>query len=258
MKFKIFSDIANLTRFAAESFVEIGSRAIEEKGWFAVALSGGSTPKALYQLLASESFKNKIDWTKVFFFFGDERRVPPDDEESNFRMANENFFQLLRIPDENIFRWQTELGNAGKIAADYEQRIENFFELDVKPPAHAGGSDKKSPRFDLILLGMGTDGHTASLFPFTEAVKTGCVSGRSTVAVNYVEKLGETRFTMTFPVINNAANIIFLITGAEKAETLKEVLEGEYNPEKFPAQKVKPTNGNLLWLVDAEAARLLQ
>jgi len=241
---KVFSDIEELNNFAAEKFVETCRQSIEKGNQFSVALSGGSTPKALYQLLASDKFKARIEWNKVFFFFGDERNVLPDNKESNFRMANENLFQPLQIPGNQIFRWKTEEKDAEKIAEDYEAAIKSFFGLN---------KEKSFPRFDLILLGMGPDAHTASLFPFTEALH----ENEKIAVLNYVEKLQTTRLTVTFPVINNAENIGFLVAGAEKAEPLREVLEGEFEPEKFPSQKVRPSNGNLFWLIDEKAAALL-
>lgn len=240
---KVFPNSVELNFFAAEKFVEIANKAIEENGRFTVSLAGGSTPKSLYQLLASDKFKNQIDWTKAFFFFGDERNVPPDSEESNFRMANENLFEPLQISDENIFRWQTESKDAEKTAKKYEVSLTVFFDL----------SEDEFPRFDLILLGIGEDGHTASLFPFTEAL----TESKKNVAVNWVEKLNTNRLTFTYPMINNASNVIFLIGGESKAEALKEILEGEYQPEKYPAQAIKLKDGNLFWLIERQAARLL-
>lgn len=240
---KIFPNSDELNFFAAEKFVEIANKAIEENGRFTVALAGGSTPKLLYQLLASDKFKNQIDWKKVFFFFGDERNVLPDDDESNFRLANENLFAPLQINGEYIFRWQTELKDAEKVAEDYEVSVTVFFAL----------SENETPRFDLILLGMGEDGHTASLFPLTEALK----ESKKIVAVNWVEKLNTNRLTFTYPTINNASNIIFLVSGESKAEALKEIFEGEYQPEKYPAQAVKLNDGDLFWLIERSAARLL-
>lgn len=237
---KIAQDLSELNILAAEKFVSIGNRAIETNGRFTVALAGGSTPKSLYQLLASDAYKNRIDWKQVFFFFGDERPVLPTDADSNFRMATENLLKPLQIAEENIFRWQTELKDA---AENYEKTIKEFFDL----------SETEFPRFDLILLGMGDDGHTASLFPFTKAL-----TETSRIAVeNWIEKLETNRLTLTFPTINNASNIIFLIIGASKAEVLHEVLEGEFKGEKLPSQNVKPTNGNLFWLIDTDSARFL-
>ncbi len=240
---KIFPNSDELNFFAAEKFVEIANKAIEENGRLTVALAGGSTPKSLYQLLSSGNFKDQMDWTKVFFFFGDERNVLPGDAESNFRMANENLFLPLHISVENVFRWQTELRNTEKIAEIYEESAKFFFALNGDELA----------RFDLILLGIGGDGHTASLFPFTEALR----ETKKIAVANSVEKLATTRLTLTIPVINNAANVIFLVKGADKAETLQTVLEGKLQPEKFPAQSIKPENGELFWLVDEQAAALL-
>jgi 6-phosphogluconolactonase len=240
---KIFSNFNDLTRFAAEKFIEIGTDSIERRGKCSVALAGGSTPKALYKMLADDEFKDKIDWRKVYFFFGDERNVLPDDDESNFKMARENLLQPLNIDDKNIFRWQTELLDAKKIAEDYQKNIIEFYEL----------KEDEFPRFDLILLGMGDDGHTASLFPFSQALG----ETKEIAVANSVEKLDTIRLTLTFPVINNAANVIFLVKGADKAETLREVLEGKNEPQKYPSQSVKPREGDLYWLIESEAARLL-
>jgi len=242
---KIFPNSKVLNLLAAEKFIDIGKEAIKRQVVFFVALAGGSTPKSLYRLLASEPFKNQIDWQRIFFFLGDERNVPEDDPESNFRMINENLFEPLQIPQANIFRW-----NAGKkapeaTAKEYETAISWTFIEDEE--------ERTRPVFDLIILGMGTDGHTASLFPYTKALSE---SKRFAVA-NRVEKLDTTRLTLTFPVINNARNIMFLVSGAEKAETLKNVLEGEFEPEKFPSQNVNPHDGNLFWLLDEKAASLL-
>ena len=250
---KEFPDIESLNNFAAERFVEIAKESIEKRKSFVVALAGGSTPKSLYQLLASDKFKDKIDWSKVFFFFGDERNVLPEDPESNFRMINESLFERLQIPDTggfrwkdtNIIRWNTETKDVNEVAEDYETAIYVFFALD---------EEERFPRFDLILLGMGADGHTASLFPFTEALH----NTEKIAVANYVEKLQTTRLTFTFSTINNAANIIFLVAGAEKAETLKKVLQGEFQPLKFPSQNVRPKNGELLWLIDAQCGKIIE
>ena len=242
---KVFDSIEKLNRFAAEKIVEIAKQSIGERGRFTIALAGGSTPKSLYRLFAGDEFKNKIDWNFVYFFFGDERNVLPYDADSNFRMANENLFAPLQISDGNIFRWNTEAKDADIIVKGYETVLSVFFGLDEK---------NQLPRFDLILLGMGDDGHTASLFPYTKALNE---TVKIAVA-NPVEKLDTTRLTLTFPVINNARNVMFLVKGADKAETLKAVLEDEFQPEKFPAQAVKPVDGELFWLVEKEAARFLK
>jgi 6-phosphogluconolactonase len=251
---KVFPDIEELNRFAAEKFIEISKHLRRNEDRFTVALAGGSTPKSLYRLLASEKFKNRVDWKKVFFFLGDERNVLPDDEESNFFMAFQTLLNPLGISENQVFRWQTELEDAEKIAENYEQRLKDVFEINLNPPAIAGGSDRNLPRFDLILLGMGADAHTASLFPYTKALH----ETKKLAVANPVEKLQTTRLTLTFPAINNAANVIFLVAGAEKAEALREVLEGDFQPDEFPSQKVKLNDGNLFWLIDSQAAQLLQ
>ena len=240
---KTFPTIDQLNEFAAGKFAEIADLSIKERGKFSVALSGGSTPKALHQLLAGDKFKSVIDWRNIFFFFGDERNVAPDDEESNFRMAKETLFEPLNITADKIFRWQTELRDAKAIVENYRLKLRNFFEL----------KEENFPRFDLILLGMGDDGHTASLFPNTEALK----EFEKSAASNFVEKLSATRLTLTLPVINNARNVMFLVKGAEKAETLKDILEGEFQPKKYPSQAVKLNDGELLWLIDETSAALL-
>jgi len=243
---KIFPNIEDLNNFAAERFVEIAAESIEKSGQFTVALAGGSTPKALYQLLAAEPFKNQIEWGKVFFFLGDERFVPEDDPESNFRMLKENLFEPLHISQANIFRWNAGKKSPEETAKEYEIAMSWIFIEDEE--------ERTRPVFDLILLGMGGDGHTASLFPYTKALSE---TNRFAVA-NPVEKLQTTRLTLTFPVINYARNIMFLVSGAEKAETVRAVLEGDFQPDKFPSQNVKPENGDLYWLLDEKAAALLK
>ena len=233
--FHIAESPDELSKRAKEFFVATAKNAIDERGQFTIALSGGSTPKLLYQKLVSA----KLDWEKVFFFFGDERNVPPDHDDSNFRMAFETLFHPLNIDHANVYRWKTEVGNPVEVAIEYAFSTATFFQ--------------GFPRFDMMLLGLGTDGHTASLFPHTEALHE-----QSDIAVaNLVEKLEENRFTLTFPVINNAANVVFLVSGEEKAGTLKDVVDGELRPDDLPAQSVSPQNGTLHWFVDkAAAARL--
>lgn len=239
----IAKDDREFYKLAAAKFVSLARAAILKKGKFTVALAGGSTPKELYKLLAADKFRALLDWTKIYFFFGDERNVAPDDAASNFRTANESLLKPLNVKAENVFRWQTELEDAETIAGEYERTIRNFFDL----------TEKEFPRFDLILLGMGDDGHTASLFPFSEALDE-----RDKIAVaNRVEKLNTTRLTLTFPAINAAENIMFLVGGEKKAAVLRRVLTGETELEKYPSQRVRPANGNLFWLLDEKSARNL-
>ncbi len=229
-----FENVEKLNIFAAEKFVEIAKDSIEKRGRLTVALSGGSTPKKLYALLVESPFREQIEWQHIHFFFGDERYVPKDSEKSNYRMANENLFIPLEIPVENIHRFQTERGDPETVAFIMDDEIQDFFQL----------KEPRFPRFDLIFLGMGADGHTASLFPQTSALQE---FNRITTQ-NYLLEIDLCRLTFTFPTINNARNIIFLIAGADKKETLRQVLEGEFQPDKLPSQMVKPTNGNLLFL----------
>lgn len=234
-KFHIAENQEELSEQAAEFFIRTARKAIDEKGRFSVALSGGSTPKLLHQRLVSIPF----DWKNVYFFFGDERDVPPDHEESNFRMAFETLFHPLNIEHDNIYRWKTEIGNPLEVAIDYAFRTATFFE--------------GFPRFDLILLGLGADGHTASLFPQSEAL-----GETSDIAVaNWVEQLGSNRFTLTFPVINNSEQIAFLTSGSDKASALKDVIDGEFRPDRLPAQSVSPVDGELHWFTDRSAASFL-
>ena len=224
---------------SADMFTTLASEAIAARGQFTVALSGGSTPKGMYTLLASDSYKGKVDWNKVQLFWGDERSVAPDNDQSNYRMANEAMISKVSIPVENVHRMQAELADIETAAKDYENIL--------KQVCHSG--DGEQPCFDLILLGMGDDGHTASLFPGTKALR----EKERSVVVNWVEKFNTNRMTFTAPAINHARNIVFMAAGANKLQPLKEVLTGERNPELYPSQLVQPTNGKLIWLVDDAA-----
>lgn len=230
---------------AAGVFSNLAADAVKAKGTFTVALSGGSTPKELYALLASDEapFREKVPWENVHFFWGDERHVPPDHPESNYRMVHEVMLSKLPISLENAHPIEAENPEAGRAAIDYEEVLKNFFHL----------GPGKIPRFDLVLLGLGADGHTASLFPGSEVI----FNRKDLVAATWVEKFDSYRITLTPPVLNGAAHVIFLVSGEEKAETVREVLQGEHQPDRFPAQIVRPSDGTLLWLVDQEAARLL-
>ena len=241
---EILTTPADLFHAAAEELVRTGRHAIGAQGRFSVALSGGSTPKTLYSLLAS----NYADfpWNRAFLFFGDERHVPPTDPESNYRMVNESLLSKISIPPINVFRVKTENPDAVAAATDYEAQLRSFFEL--KPG--------EFPRFDLILLGMGPDGHTASLFPGSEGLQE---KSRPVIA-NWVEKFKTHRITFTFPVLNRAAEVMFLVSGPDKADVLRQVLEGKAGEDKtlpLPAQQVQPEDGKLLWMLDHAAASKL-
>ena len=230
---------ADLFRAAAEEFVRVGRAAIAEHGRFTVALSGGSTPRSLYSLLANKYAD--FPWSQTFLFFGDERHVPPDHSDSNYRMVNEALLSKVPVPAGNVYRVPAENPDAAASAAAYEERLRRFFQL--RPD--------EFPRFDLILLGLGTDGHTASLFPDSDGLK----EQSRLVLANWVEKFKTHRITFTFPVLNHAANVMFLASGADKAEMVRQVLEGENTPP-FPAQQVQP-DGKLLWMLDDAASAKL-
>src|SRR5271170_34358 len=233
---EVVATAADLFHAAAEEFIRAGRAAIGAQGRFTVALSGGSTPKALYSLLAA-NYAN-FAWNRIFLFFGDERHVPPTDPDSNYRMVQESLLSKITIPAENVFRVPSENPDAADAAADYEAQIRRFFEI----------KSGEFPRFDLILLGMGPDGHTASLFPDSEALNE---QSRLVVA-NWVAKFNTHRITFTFPVLNRAAEVMFMASGADKTEMLHQVLEGKNTPP-FPSQRVQPTDGKLLWMLDEAA-----
>jgi 6-phosphogluconolactonase len=236
---KIVPDNATLARAAAQEFHSLAEAAVQERGRFSVALSGGNTPRAVYSLLASEH--KQLPWDRIHIFFGDERHVPPDDPESNFRMASESLLSKVPIPEKNIHRVRAEL-DAEAAADEYEQQLSSFFHL----------TNHDWPRFDLIFLGIGEDGHTASLFPESKAL----AEASRRVAANWVEKFRTFRITLTFPVLNHASEVVFMVSGAGKAQILSEVLRP--GARKYPAQNVQPENGRLLWLVDRDAGSMLR
>jgi 6-phosphogluconolactonase len=241
---QILPDASAIARRAAERIIESAATAVKERGVFTISLAGGSTPKTLYTLLATDpAFKSKMPWDKTQFFFGDERHVPPDDSESNFRMANESMLSKLLLKPEQVLRIKAEYEDAEKAAKEYEQTLRSSFKL----------SDGQLPRFDVLLLGMGDEGHTLSLFPGTKALHD---NGRLVMS-NWVGKFFTTRITTTAPVASNSGLVIFMITKADKALALKAVLEGPYEPEQLPSQLIQPKNGKLLWLLDTTAASKL-
>jgi 6-phosphogluconolactonase len=238
---QVFDDAEGVARAAAETFARLSREASAERGAFSVALSGGSTPRRVYELLASDQYRGLVEWPKAHVFFGDERTVPPDHAESNYRMASEALLSRVPVPAENVHRIEG-LGDAAANASDYESVMRGFF------------GDAEWPRLDLVFLGMGDDGHTASLFPNTAAL----VEQRAWVAANWVEKLGAWRVTLTAPAINAARNVLFLVTGSSKAERLSEVLDGARDPSRLPSQMIRPRDGELRWYVDRAAAAKLR
>jgi 6-phosphogluconolactonase len=227
---------------AAEEIIRSANEAVKERGRFTIALSGGSTPKSLYNLLATNA-RTTLPWDKMFFFWGDERHVAPTDPDSNFRMANEAMLSKVPVPAANVLRFPTENPDAAAVADAYEKSIRRFFQL--APDA--------VPRFDLILLGLGPDGHTASLFPGTAALQE---KSRLVVA-NWVEKLKTSRLSLTLPVLNAARCVAFLVSGTDKAGVLRSVLEENVSGEQYPAKLVQPKDGKLIWMLDRAAASAL-
>lgn len=228
-----------LSAAAAEEVVHETEEAVAARGRFTIALSGGSTPRNLFTLLATNG-RSTLPWDRMFFFWGDERHVPPTDAESNYRMADEAMLSKIPVAVGNIFRVAAENPDAAAAAEAYEQTLRKFFALE----------SGQVPRFDLILLGLGPDGHTASLFPGTAAVQ----ERTRLVVANWVDKLKTSRITLTLPVLNAARCVAFLVSGTDKADALKAVLEGDAPGEQYPSKLVKPTDGKLIWLVDRAAA----
>lgn len=224
---------------AAEVVVGAATDAVAQRGRFTIALSGGSTPKSLFNLLATNA-RTVLPWERMFFFWGDERHVPPTDPDSNYRMAEETMLSKVPVPPGNVFRMAAENPDAAAVAEDYEKTLRKFFALE---PGQV-------PVFDLILLGMGPDGHTASLFPGT----AGLQEKSRLVIANWVEKMKTSRLTFTLPVLNATRCVTFLVSGTDKAAVLRTVLEGDVPAEQYPAKLVRPTDGKLIWLVDRAAA----
>lgn len=241
LRIRVAEDPDELASRAAGEFTLRAGEAVMSRGVFRVALAGGSTPERLYRALAEGA---AVAWERTQVFFGDERHVSPDDTESNFRLAYEAMLSKVPIPPANVYRWRSEVADVDATASQYEATLREVF--GAKPPV--------VPRFDLVLLGLGADGHTASLFPGSDALH----EGKRLTAAPWVEKLGSYRLTLTPAVLNASHHVLFLVSGAGKAEILKRVLEGERVPDELPAQIVAPDEGRVLWLVDQDAAALLE
>ena len=234
---RVFQDLESLSQSAAGLFVEQAQKSIEERGRFLAVLNGGSTPKRLFQLLATDERKN-VNWSRTHVFWGDERCVPPDDPESSYGMAQELLLSRVEIPDENIHRMQGER-TPEEAAKDYAAVLKGF----ATPPL-------EWPRFDLILLGMGEDGHTASLFPGSPLK---IPEATATVTAHYQDRPAA-RVTFTSQVINSAHMVLFMVAGENKSETLSRVLGNKKQLELYPAQRIQPEDGKLIWLADKAAA----
>jgi 6-phosphogluconolactonase len=236
---RIFDQLDALSLAAAELFIETSAQAIGQRGRFVAALSGGNTPTELFKLLAQTPYRERIDWQRLHAFWGDERCVPIEDLENNYRQVYEVLLGRVPIPAENIHRVRSDL-EPDLAAEDYARVLKDF----ATPPLDW-------PRFDLALLGMGNDGHTASLFPGSEVTAT---TPTLAVTAQYEDRPAN-RVTLTPLVFNAARRVLFLVSGESKSETLANVLYGEYQPEKLPAQRIRPTDGELIWMVDRAAAR---
>ncbi len=238
----VFSNSTELAKAGAERFAELARTAITTHGQFSVALSGGSTPRAMYGRLAKSPLKDAIDWTRVHVFWSDERYVPLDDTDSCYLLARETLFDHVPIPANNIHPMANVNLSPEEAAWEHAKTLRTFFGSSL-------------PRFDLILLGMGPDGHTASLFPGSPQVKA--TTDDLVVAVYNSPKPPPTRLSFTYRVINNAANVLLLVAGVDKAATLSEVLQGPVDQVKLPVQGIQPIDGKAIWLLDEAAAREL-
>jgi 6-phosphogluconolactonase len=238
---RIFDSLEALSQAAAQLFIESSARAIMDRGRFLAALSGGNTPLKSYELLAQSPYHEQVDWARIHVFWGDERCVPPEDLENSYRQAHDVLLGHVPIPSENIHRLHSEL-EPETAALNYALVLKQF----ASPPLDW-------PRFDLVLLGMGDDGHTASLFPGSDVNVT---SPTLAVTAHYQDRPAN-RVTLTPIVFNSARRILFLISGESKSQTLANVLFGEYHPVQLPAQRIRPTDGELIWMVDQSAASKL-
>ncbi|MFQ5780791.1 MAG: 6-phosphogluconolactonase [Nitrospiria bacterium] len=236
----VCSDPAALGRETAVLFTELARKAARERDRFTVALSGGSTPRILYRALTGSPFIEKIPWEQVHLFWGDERFVPPDHPDANYRMVYEILISKIPIPKENVHRMPCEGSVPQTAAAEYEERLRSFF----------GISGKGTPSFDLALLGIGTDGHTASLFPGSSAL----AEKERWVVAPYVEKLKSTRLTLTVPVFNDALHVVFIVSGKEKASIMKELLDVADPQCRYPAALIRPRRGKRRFYLDKPAA----
>jgi 6-phosphogluconolactonase len=237
------ADLDAISQEAARRWVDIASKAVEERGRFRIALSGGNTPRALYQMMASAPNASQTFWSQSTVFWGDERRVPPSHPDSNYRMARETLLDHVPIPESQIFPMDGG-GLASSAVREYEDALRREFEL----------GPRDWPQFDLMLLGLGVDGHTASIFPGTRAVS----DLTHMVLVYEIPQLQSERITLTRPNFNDAHHVLFLVSGKDKAPALAATLEGPYRPSRYPAQGIAPEHGTLTWLVDNAAASELK
>ena len=240
LKVHIFAAENELIAAFAEYFIAKAGDYMSSQGYFNVALAGGSSPQRVYELLASPDFRDKVDWKNIYFFFGDERHVPANDPQNNGLMVDYALLKPLHIADEHIFKINTSLPPE-ESAKEYMETIKTHF-------------NKEPIAFDLILLGLGDNAHTASLFPFTEVLN----EKEANVKAVYLKDASTYRITMTAPLINQAKNIAYLAYGDKKAAAVQHVINGAYMPKQYPAQLIEPTNGELHWFLDEKAAKLVK
>lgn len=242
---RVFPDQETLSVAAATLFLEVAQTAVAERGLFTVALSGGGTPRGLYRLLAQAPYDSAVPWAKIHVFWGDERLVPPDDEDSNYGQASADLLRHVPIPATNIYRARGELATEAAVA-DYISQLGNFAATDESDPGALW------PRFDLVLLGLGSDGHTASLFPGAASDEWATKPVVAATA-DYGGRPAQ-RLTLTPLVINDAHHVLFLVTGADKAAAVAATLNGPADPDRLPAQRIRPRAGQVTWLLDEVAA----
>jgi 6-phosphogluconolactonase len=240
MELQVYSDAQQLSQAAAKWIAGLIAKTLKVRDRFTIALSGGSTPKLLHKILAAAPYKDQIDWSKLHIFWGDERAVPFEDDRNNAKMAYDTLLNFVPVPPSQIHVMRTDIGPE-ESAIEYEKILHQYF-------------DKTSNTFDLVLLGMGDDGHTLSLFPGTAIVH----EEKAWAKAFFLPAQDMYRITLTKTIVNQAAHIAFLTTGPGKAHALKEVLKGAYNPDLYPSQEIKPVNGELHWFVDEAAAANLK
>ena len=246
MQLIIRKNSADLAKEAANFVAKRIKDVLKTQDRFTIALSGGSTPKALHELLAKSPYAEQIPWLQLHVFWGDERYVPIDDPQNNAGMAYDTLLGHVFTPEDQIHVWRTDL-EPDAAAADYDRILHDYFKESGESTAPA---DRPEPTFDLVLLGMGDDGHTLSLFPGTEVVH----EQTAWTKAYFLDQQHMYRLTLTAPVVNRASCVLFLVAGPKKAAQLREVLEGDYQPDTYPAQVIKPVSGELIWMVDEKAA----
>jgi 6-phosphogluconolactonase len=254
MQVHIFENIDALSKTVADWIVDHVNKALQQQDRFTLVLSGGSTPKKLHALLASDDYKNKIDWSKLHIFWGDERFVPFNDERNNAKMCFDTLLDHVPVPKEQIHVMQTENITPEESAKAYEEILKKYFSQTPSDDSTLRTQNSQLTTFDLVILGMGDDGHTLSLFPG----KTEVIHETKKLCTSlWLESQNMYRITLTHPIVNQASAIAFLVTGNGKSKALHEVLKGNYNPDVYPSQIIKSTNDELHWFVDQAAASLL-